>query len=980
MSNGRFPSFGEWQIEKEREKGILVFLDKGEKFRKTQNNLSLLTDDCDIKISSQVKDGEYRWLLIEVSPKGSLDRETFERDPNAPVCCVKTEYETTHPNTLFDTAKNARCLLQVHSRDYKRKKVFIVERGLRSCHLNEAEYNDPDYCWETDSSNKPASFSVTHGVLKEYQGAEETVVIPDNVTEIGDYALQAYRHLTGVVIPNGVVKIGEWAFDSCSDLKSVTIPDSVTEIGRGAFAYCESLTDVILPNGIDEISEYAFYHCVALTSITLPNRIKRIKEFAFCGCDCLTAVEIPDRVNHIDRYAFSYCEGLTSVTIPNHVKHIGNSAFCGCKLLTAVMLPDGLESIEDDLFSGCKELTNISIPERVKSIGKNAFENCERLTSVTIPDGVTSIGEGAFSDCHGLTSITIPKHIMIIEKNTFKHCGELTSITIPDDVTSIGEGAFSDCRKLTSITIPKHTKSIGEDAFWGCSGLKSIRLPVGLQLIDYSAFGRCDQLETVYFDGTKEQKDSIQIRSGYGYGNGGNDCLQNVEWVFGAPEDSEPPKTEQTVSSQITKSQAEAAEGIPDAGETTTQETLNNDLTEDVVMIGEKPYPVEDVLSLTKDTIYIRFDKLLERFTVSAQYKEIRIPDRIYGQPVCQTRLSCYKPSPIVTKKPVGEVWRGRMQDPNDYETVYQEIKTEVKVHVYRLIVPNSIKEFSGFSYGSVEYGNPQSNQKERESRLTAAQAGTQERTDQEAKNSQTSYQKYEADLMSRGGVKDDYTKCPKCGKALHRQDTRCGWCGAHIERQETEKTVASANEAAKTSAAAAASPFIIKNSVLNQYRGDDKSVIIPDGITEIGYRAFSNCSNLSSVAIPAGVTKIGSRAFDGCANLTEITIPDSVTSVGSGVFGCCRSLTAATIRAQVTSVSDSMFWDCRSLRVISLPASVTSVGFRAFFHCESLETVCYDGTEDQRKGIHIEDGNESLLNAEWVFGAPEDSEPSEKE
>ena len=192
MSNGRFPSFGEWQIEKEREKGILVFLDKGEKFRTTQHNLALLTDDCDIKISSQVKDGEYRWLLIEVSPKGSLDRETFERDPNAPICGIKTEYELTPPITLFNTAKSARNLLHGYS-DFKKEKTFIVKRGLHSRHLNEAEYNDPDYCWETDSSNKPTSFSVTHGVLKEYQGAEETVVIPDNVTKIDDYALQAYH-------------------------------------------------------------------------------------------------------------------------------------------------------------------------------------------------------------------------------------------------------------------------------------------------------------------------------------------------------------------------------------------------------------------------------------------------------------------------------------------------------------------------------------------------------------------------------------------------------------------------------------------------------------------------------------------------------------------------------------------------------------------------------------------------------------------
>ena len=68
---------------------------------------------------------------------------------------------------------------------------------------------------------------------------------------------------------------------------------------------------------------------------------------------------------------------------------------------------------------------------------------------------------------------------------------------------------------------------------------------------------------------------------------------------------------------------------------------------------------------------------------------------------------------------------------------------------------------------------------------------------------------------------------------------------------------------------------FVIKNGVLENYKGNSKNVVIPDGVTTIGYEAFSRCSSrLKSITIPDSVTSIGRRAFYNCSNLTSITIP----------------------------------------------------------------------------------------------------------
>lgn len=82
------------------------------------------------------------------------------------------------------------------------------------------------------------------------------------------------------------------------------------------------------------------------------------------------------------------------------------------------------------------------------------------------------------------------------------------------------------------------------------------------------------------------------------------------------------------------------------------------------------------------------------------------------------------------------------------------------------------------------------------------------------------------------------------------------------------------------------------------------EEVVIGDGVTSIGDRAFGGCTGLTSVTIPDSVTSIGTYAFVTCTGLTNITIPNSVTSIGASAFNFCSNLTTITIDKPQDSIS----------------------------------------------------------------------------
>lgn len=118
-------------------------------------------------------------------------------------------------------------------------------------------------------------------------------------------------------------------------------------------------------------------------------------------------------------------------------------------------------------------------------------------------------------------------------------------------------------------------------------------------------------------------------------------------------------------------------------------------------------------------------------------------------------------------------------------------------------------------------------------------------------------------------------------------------------------------------------------------------SVIIPDGITEIGgYDVFFGCKSLVSVSIPESVTRIGFKAFSMCESLVSVSIPESVTEIDNVAFSGCKSLVSVNIPGNVVRIGSGAFMDCKSLVSIRIPESVTEIEDYAFSECDALTSV----------------------------------------
>ena len=164
-----------------------------------------------------------------------------------------------------------------------------------------------------------------------------SLVIPNTVTTIKDYAFTNYKNLTSVTLPSSVNTIGKSAFQNCNYLASINGMGGVTDVGGNAFldtrwydnqadgliyigkclykykGTMPAHTKIIVADGTKSIGYDAFKDCFGLEILVFPSSVEKIGYVALDGCGYLTdfycLIEDPDVLDY--NFVFPNPENIT---------------------------------------------------------------------------------------------------------------------------------------------------------------------------------------------------------------------------------------------------------------------------------------------------------------------------------------------------------------------------------------------------------------------------------------------------------------------------------------------------------------------------------------------------------------------------------------------------------------------------------------------------------------------------------------------
>ena len=111
-------------------------------------------------------------------------------------------------------------------------------------------------------------------------------------------------------------------------------------------------------------------------------------------------------------------------------------------------------------------------------------------------------------------------------------------------------------------------------------------------------------------------------------------------------------------------------------------------------------------------------------------------------------------------------------------------------------------------------------------------------------------------------------------------------------------------------------------------HNSEIERIVIPKGVEEIQENAFYCCKNLKKVLLEEGsqLKVIGREVFMGCSGLTDIFLPDGLTEIGLRAFRE-SGLESVETPSSVRIIHQSAFCKCQNLKKAALNEGLEALG-----------------------------------------------------
>lgn len=339
---------------------------------------------------------------------------------------------------------------------------------------------------------------------QKYEEYPSKFIIPETVnglkvTAIANSAFANFTKLETIVMPDTIEYIGDYAFYGCTNLANIEFSKNITHLGAEAFeetAYVKNLDE----NKVHVISDILYK---VGNNVIQPNTVLVKNEDSI----------IPDKFKG-NQFNYVYFDDWN-----DEINQWSNALFTGNKNLVYVEIPSYIEYIPNDTFKNASNLIGVSLTSSTKRIGNSAFANCTNLSDIEINESVVSIGDEALMGT-GIENINLPETMENIGNGAFKNCLNIVEFNWPSNL-NIPDNAFYGCENLKSFTFDeagyKNIQYIGKSAFKNTS-LEEFTFPMNVSVVSESVLENVDELKTIYMYEGRIEYDHFDNEVFYGIG------------------------------------------------------------------------------------------------------------------------------------------------------------------------------------------------------------------------------------------------------------------------------------------------------------------------------------------------------------------------------------------------------------------------------------------------------------------------------